>query len=287
MAKFGAARMPRERVEPSFGAPPPHEAATPPPLRSVHIIDAHRDPETARRALRIADGHLVPVNRALFQDHIDPVHFPTLRNSLALATKQLDAAQRADPTATLSTTNHAAESLVLKQSQLRAQALALEGRMVMLEGDTKGAIRLFEQAVAVEPDFAVLYHDLGQLHLAEHNKGKAIAAFQRGLALDPDNIDMLTALDHAENLSGAATAAYKFADTSATAINTTATAIRYLYLGTLALLTLLAVGGFALHGKQSTVAGPAIFFIVIILARRAILSGLVRMFGWALHAAGS
>jgi hypothetical protein len=136
------------------------------------------------------------------------------RKTLALAAKQLDIAQRADSTADLAIHDEDGMPLTLTQQRLRA-------RLIQLEALTWGAekpreeIRLLIQATEVDPTFAPAFHCLGLAHFLSRNRAAAIAALETGLALEPDNIDVVKLLDRARNMTDAEIATFKLTNAAA------------------------------------------------------------------------
>ncbi|MEP7149025.1 MAG: tetratricopeptide repeat protein [Acidobacteriota bacterium] len=59
----------------------------------------------------------------------------------------------------------------------------------MEKNDAKGALLLFDEAIAAYPDFAVAYHQKGTAYLKENDLDKALEAFVKAVSLKPDYIE--------------------------------------------------------------------------------------------------
>ena len=70
----------------------------------------------------------------------------------------------------------------------RAQALVAEGRAMLSEGNTQGAIDYFEAALAVDPGYTAVYVDLGDAARADGMQGKAIRYYREALERAPDDL---------------------------------------------------------------------------------------------------
>lgn len=64
----------------------------------------------------------------------------------------------------------------------------------IIEKDLKEALRSVEKAKAANPNLAAAYMFEGIIHNLQNNKGKAIEAFQRALAIDPTDAELRTLL---------------------------------------------------------------------------------------------
>lgn len=69
-----------------------------------------------------------------------------------------------------------------------AQALVAEGQALLAEGDTQGAIDMFETALAVDPGYTDIYLRLAEAARAEGLQGKAIGYYREARARDPQNL---------------------------------------------------------------------------------------------------
>ena len=57
------------------------------------------------------------------------------------------------------------------------------------KGDADGAFALFEQAIAIYPDFAPAWYHEGQILLKKNNPDKAVAAFVKAIEIRPDYLE--------------------------------------------------------------------------------------------------
>ena len=57
----------------------------------------------------------------------------------------------------------------------------------MLKGDFDTAINDFDEAIALNPNYAEAYQNLGGVYLISEEFEKAIANFDKALELDPNN----------------------------------------------------------------------------------------------------
>lgn len=88
-----------------------------------------------------------------------------------------------------------------------AQTRTLEGTFseanaAYARGDYEQAATLYEQLVEAGVDDADVYYDLGLCHARRGAHGRAIAAFERALRLDPRDADALAALDASRSTLG-------------------------------------------------------------------------------------
>ena len=160
-----------------------------------------RDTETAIDAMQ-----LVLAYTAEFQDNIgetltDPVYAARVLNTLSLISRQLDIAERADPSATLTVEDKDGEHVAYTITSLKAGAIFYEA-MCRMADNPKRSIKLFEQALELTPDAAHAYFWIGMLNADMLNKGAAVAAFEKAVALDPRNMDYRKELLRAESISG-------------------------------------------------------------------------------------
>ena len=178
-------KKPATAVSGAIAQPPPLPAASRP-----------RDPVSAVAALQLAHAYIVEV-----QDNIkalpgNPAMAAHLLNELSLASKQLALAEAADATAPLNDDEHDTFSL----ADLKARALFFEA-VCRSEADAKRAIRILHQAIALAPMLAPAHYWIGSLEAGLFHKPQAIAAFERAVALDPDNLDYKKDLGRAHNIS--------------------------------------------------------------------------------------
>ncbi|UAB77309.1 hypothetical protein INR77_10855 [Erythrobacter sp. SCSIO 43205] len=69
----------------------------------------------------------------------------------------------------------------------RAVVLIEEGQKALANGDTQGAIDLFEAAFAVDPAYTPIFLELAEAARRDGLQGKAIAYYREALNRDPDN----------------------------------------------------------------------------------------------------
>ncbi len=165
--------------------PPPMPKAPPP-----------RDAVSAVAALQLAHAYLREVQDNLKALDGNAAMAAHLLNDLSLASKQLAVAEGADATAILTDDEHGTFGL----ADLKARALFCEA--VCRSGtDPKRAIRILHQSVALEPMLAPAHYWIGSLEADLFHKAQAIAAFERAIAIDPDNLDYKMELGRAHNIS--------------------------------------------------------------------------------------
>ena len=159
------------------------------------------DTPAALRALRLAQSYLEETDGGNFSD---PDSARTLRTTLALASRQLDIAFRADPNAKLE--SEVGETI--SQAHLRSRVLCQEALTWEMENLTK-ATAIAERATIADPDSASAFHVLGVLHYENRNRGDAIAALTKASELDPGNIEIFKILDRAQNMGAGEVATFK------------------------------------------------------------------------------
>jgi tetratricopeptide (TPR) repeat protein len=167
-----------------------------------------RDTPGAIAALELARAYIEEVREADtpgLEDHDLRKHH---LNTLALASKQIDAAQKLDPDATLEGEDEKEIPYRYSINELKAEALLLEG-ITHQTYDVKRAIPALRQATTLNPNGARAFYVLGLTHAANMNKAEAVAAFERAVALDPKNITYRKELNRAQSLSVGTIAAYK------------------------------------------------------------------------------
>jgi tetratricopeptide (TPR) repeat protein len=182
-------------------APPPIPTQSPPP-------SVVRDTPGALAALELAYAYIEEIRDANAPALDDEDTRKRHLNTLALAAKQLDAAQKLDPDAILEGQDENDIPYRYSVNELKADALLLEG-ITHQTYDTKRAIPALRRAITLNPNSAAAFYVLGLTHAANRNKAEAVAAFQRAVVLDPKNLSYRKELDRAQNLSGAEIAAYK------------------------------------------------------------------------------
>src|SRR6266446_5314604 len=174
-------------------------------------FEAPRDPETARIALAVAHSYLSELPDTLASDVAGNAELARqYRSTLALAAKQLDIAQDADPTQKLFIANEDEPPQSISQQWLRARTIHLEA-LTWME-NPKHQIQLLTQATEVGPTMAPAFASLGYVHSLSRNRVSAIAAFEQALILDPGNIEYVKFLDRARNMTDAEIATYKLSN---------------------------------------------------------------------------
>lgn len=166
-----------------------------------------RDSVTARAALELAYSYLMEIpSETIIKDTDDSARH---RSTLALAAKQLDIAQRADPSVTHSLEVPGAPPEVITQQRLRARLLQLEA-LTWANDNPRREIRLLTQATEIDPTYSSPFYSLGVAHFLARNRAPAIAALERALILEPGNLEIIKQLDRARHMTDAEIAAYKF-----------------------------------------------------------------------------
>ena len=167
-----------------------------------------RDTPGAIAALELAHAYIEEVREAdtpgLEDNDVRKHHL----NTLALASKQLDAAQRLDPDAILEGQDDKEIPYRYSINELKAEALLLEG-ITHQTYDLKRAIPALRKATTLNPNSARAFYVLGLTHAANMNKGEAVEAFERAVALEPKNLAYRKELNRAQSLSVGVIAAYK------------------------------------------------------------------------------
>lgn len=169
---------------------------------------AVRDTPSAIAALELAHAYIEEVREADAPDLEDQDMRKHHLNTLALAAKQLDAAQTLDPDASLEGQNEKEIPYRFSINELKAEALLCEG-LTHQTYDTKRAIPALRKATTLNPNSARAFYVLGLTHAANMNKAEAVAAFERAVALDPKNLAYRKELNRAGSLSPGEIAAYK------------------------------------------------------------------------------
>jgi hypothetical protein len=181
-------------------------SAQPAPARAAP--ETVRDTPGAIAALELARAYIEEVREAEtpgLEDHDIRKHH---LNTLALSSKQLDAAQKLDPDAILDGQDEKEIPYRYNINELKAEALLLEG-ITHQTYDTKRAVPALRKATTLNPNSARAFYVLGLTHAANMNKGEAVVAFERAVALDPRNLSYRKELDRAQSLSVGVIAAYK------------------------------------------------------------------------------
>ncbi len=65
---------------------------------------------------------------------------------------------------------------------------------MLFQGNNKGAIKEFENALKIEPEHFEILHYLGMAYANQESLNMAIEAYKRSLTLNPENIEALYSL---------------------------------------------------------------------------------------------
>lgn len=191
-----------------FSPPRPGPAALTTKSEAPSAAPVVRDTPGAIAALELAYAYIEEVRGAEtpgLEDHdVRKYHL----NTLALASKQLDAAQKLDPDAILEGLDDKEISYRFSINELKAEALLLEG-LTHQTYDLKRAIPALRKATTLNPNSPRAFYVLGLTHAANMNKTEAVAAFERAVTLDPKNLAYRKELNRAQTLSVGTIAAYK------------------------------------------------------------------------------
>lgn len=226
-----------------------------------------RDPVTALAALELAHAYLRDVQGGLGDVSGDPARQAQSLNDLSLASKQLTLAERADPTAVLSIEDPEGESHAFSLRSLKVQALFLEG-VCRAETDPKRAIRILQQAVALEPTAADAHYWIGLINMIHMRRAQAVAALKTAVALEPKNLAYRKELGRAENISGAQIAF----DRVATGARTTKRTLKWAVVGLIAILVI----SFIANVADPETRGPALFGLFAVLLMIGMLVSMVK-----------
>ena len=80
--------------------------------------------------------------------------------------------------------------------KLNANALQLVGHMLLLTDNAEDALTISQANVEAFPDSADTYADLGECYAENDNMQSAIGAYEKALALDPQNMNATEVLRH-------------------------------------------------------------------------------------------
>ncbi|MBR5029207.1 MAG: tetratricopeptide repeat protein, partial [Bacteroidales bacterium] len=75
----------------------------------------------------------------------------------------------------------------VSESQLKADALAIDAKMQVETGDYENAVALYNDLLKKYPDYAVAYYELGSLYYSLGEVGKAIEYSKKADQLSPGN----------------------------------------------------------------------------------------------------
>jgi hypothetical protein len=193
-------------------APEPGPAADRNQISAPDIAQAAgekpRDTVGAMAAMELAYAFIEEVRAAETPGLEDKEARKQLLNTLSLASRQLDAAEKLDPDAILEGQDEGDTPLRFTINELKSEALLLEGLTHQVY-DLKRAIPALVGATKADSNNARAFFILGLTHAANMNKTNAVAAFQRAVELDPKNIKYRKELSRTESLSAAEIAGYK------------------------------------------------------------------------------
>jgi hypothetical protein len=191
---------PQASAGPQFGRTP--NAPLPPPEYRP------RDTVGAIAAMELAHAYIEEVRDADMPGLEDTDARRHNLNTLSLASRQLDAAERLDPDGILEGRDAKENSYRFTINELKAEALLLEGLTHQVY-DTKRAIPALIAATTANPNNPNAFYVLGLTHAANRNRSDAVAALQRAVALEPRNLAYRKELNRAESLTTAEIAGYK------------------------------------------------------------------------------
>jgi len=166
-----------------------------------------RDTPAALSALELAYAYIQELQEADRPDLENQQTRKEQLNTLALAARQLDVAEKSDPDAILEGED--------KDGLYRFSIGELKGMALLLEGlthqayDLKRAIPALTKSTEFNPNNPAAFYALGLTHAVNLNKAEAVAAFERAVALDPKNLQYRKELDRAQNVTGLEIAGYK------------------------------------------------------------------------------
>ncbi|MEZ5844822.1 MAG: type IV secretion system DNA-binding domain-containing protein [Hyphomicrobiaceae bacterium] len=188
--------------------PQPAAAAAAPcsPPRSAPAVT--RDTPAAIASLELAHAYLDEVHGSDVPDAEDEIGRRQRLNTLALAVRKLEAAERADPDAVLEGADADGTPYRLTMAELKAEALLLEG-LTHQAYDTRRAVPPLTRAAALNPSDPRAFFALGLIQAANKNRAAAVEALKAAVALEPGNITYRVELDRAENMSDAEILGYK------------------------------------------------------------------------------
>ncbi len=244
------------KIATEASAPP----AIPPPLPTMLPAsvtdDPPRDTETAVDAMQLAHAYMSEFHDDIGNTLTDPAFAAQTLNTLSLISRQLDIADRADPSATLTVEGKDGEPNTLSLTMMKGAALYYEATCRMADSP-KRAVQLFEQCLEQTPDAANAYFWIGTLHADMFNKARAIEAFEKALALEPGNLEYRKALVRTQNISGTQVAF----DRAVTGTRKTINFTRWVWTG-IVVFTLISFVSALI--RQDTATAVAIFFVFLV-----------------------
>ena len=245
----------------------PAQRVLPPPLPSA---EQPRDTDTAVDAMQLAHAYIAEFHDKLSSVMTDPALAATVLNTLSLVSRQLEIAERADPSATLTVEHEDGTVATFTLTEMKGNALFYEGLCRSVD-NPKRAIQILEQALQLMPDSATTSFWIGMFHAEMLNKARAVAAFEQTVALDPRDIDYRKELLRAQSISGAQIAF----DRAAGGVRTTVSVAKWAWFGfwVIAIVSFVAA---IIRGDP----GPAVAIFFIFIVFGAALRGVDMVKGW-------
>jgi tetratricopeptide (TPR) repeat protein len=186
----------------------PAAASTEPkPSRALTPVK-DRDTPGAIAAMELAMAYIEEVRAADSPGVDDEDMRKAQLNTLSLATKQIERAEKLDPDAILEGEDKDGLPFRISVTEMKAEALFLEG-VTHHVFDLKRSIPALVKATALNPNDPRPFYVLGVTHAANRNKKRAVAALERAVALDPKNLQYRKELNRVENMTAAEIAGYK------------------------------------------------------------------------------
>ena len=208
---------------PMLDAPWPAPPSLP---AAASIAEAPRDTATAVEAMHLAFAYFME-----FQEHVeraitDPAFAAHTLNTLSLISRQIEIAERADPSATLTVEDSDGSPITFTLTSMKANALYNEA-LCRADANPNKAINILEQALELSPGAPNAYYWIGMINASLLNKQAAIDAFETAAALDPSNIEFRKELVRAQAISGSQVAY----DRAARGVRTTIKIGRWVWYG--------------------------------------------------------
>ena len=131
----------------------------------------------------------------------NPDDFQDLLNTTALAAKQIQAAEKIDPAATITIKRDDDSDFQVDIAFLKVLCLLYEGEINVRMGSSKRAVPILRQALHINPDFDPAWYWLAIAYGDLLDKGDAIDAINNAIRIDPQNIEYRKALERAKSIS--------------------------------------------------------------------------------------
>jgi tetratricopeptide (TPR) repeat protein len=175
-------------------APPSSKANCPPTVRlpvprarKQRSTSTSRDTTGAIAALELAQAYLEEVRDAEVPDYADATLRKLHLNTLALATGQLERGMEMDPDAFLEGNDAQGNPRRLGFTELKAEALLLEG-LTHQANDVRRAIVALAASTVLRPDNPHAFFALGLSRAAIGQKSGAVEALRQAVAINPKSI---------------------------------------------------------------------------------------------------